>query len=291
MKIARVFLVFFAIIFCFASLGFYLYILFTPLWDMSPRMIPLYLYPARMFLILVVLLIALVVVMSKKSFDEKAITKICIYACVVMVCMGIGTAIVAHKDYKDFTFRVFGKVNFESAREKYVPYNHFFEAEEIRESDYVLRHKGSNLASHTFVENYFPLSTDSDISYGAELFKSNNLFLRFKFNTDKMNPLSDESLSVVLSVVGQSGENNGIKYVLFVNEDNFAVKISEDNEVFYIYLLNGKKYGVTEDDFVNVAIEQYDLLRKVSQSGGEFLTSDEYELDAINSKANQGTVL
>lgn len=285
MKITRIFLIFFAIIFCFASLGFHLYVFFTPLWDMSLRMIPFYLYPGRMFLILSILLIALVILISKKKFDENAMKKICILVCSVMVCTGIVTTILAYKDYKNFTFKGLSKVEYESAREKYVPYNYLFEADDDQESEYIMQHKGNKLALHTHVENYFPVRLSSEIDYGAEFFKSNNLFLRFKFNAEKMNPLSDEPLSEVLSVVGQPNEKNGIKYALFVNEENLAVKISEDNEVFYIYLLNGKKYGVTEEDFVNVAIKQYVLLKSVSEGDGEFLTSDEYDQDVV--KANQ----
>ncbi len=275
MKIARVFLLFFAIIFGFASLGFYLYIFFTPLWDMSLRMIPLYLYPSRMFLILSILLIALVVVMSKKSFDEKEITKVCISACAVMVCMGIGTTVFAHKDYKDFTFRGLAKVDYSSSREKYVPYNYLFEMDDSQESEYYMQHKGSSLASHVYVDNYFAVSTDSELSYGAEFFKSDNEFLRFKFNAEKINPLFEEPINSVLTTVGESNEKDGIKYAMFVNEDDYAVKIAEHDEVFYIYLLNAKKHGVTEDDFVKVAVEQYGLLRSVPQGDGNFLLPDE----------------
>lgn len=288
MKIARIFLMFFAMIFCLASLGFYLYVFFTPLWDMSVRMIPLYLYPGRMFLILSILLIALVVFISKKKFDENTVKKICVIVCSVMVCTGIVTTIFAYKDYQHLTFKGLSEVEYESAREKYVPYNYLFETDDNQESEYYMQHKSNSFASYTYVENYFPVRLSSEIDYGAELFKSDNLFLRLKFNAEKMNPLSDESLSEVVSVVGQSGESNGIKYTLFVNEDNLAVKIAEDNELFYIYLLSGKQYGVTEEDFVNVAIEQYTLLKGVSESDGEFLTSDEYEQDAVNAKENTG---
>lgn len=273
MKPAKVFSVFFAIIFSLASLGFYLYTFFAPSWDLSLRLIPLYLYPARMFLILSIMMIIFTVVLSKKNFDDKTITKICIIACVVMICMGIGTAVCAHKDYNDFTFKFLGKVDFESEREKYVPYNDLFE-KDLRESNYVIHHKGNKFGTHVYVENYFTVSSDRDLSYSAEFFKTTSPLMKFRFNNEKLLPWYDEPITRVLSTVGESNQKNGIDYSLFVNENDYAIKIFEEDNMFYIYLLNAKKYNITTDDFTDIAVAQYGLLKDVADGKVSLLGMD-----------------
>ena len=267
MKIARIFLIFFSMIFTFASFGFYGYILMTPMWSLNINMIPLYLYPARMFLLLSILVMVITVVITKKSFNEKMLKIICIGVCISMVCIGVATAVCSNKDCKNSVFVGMTKVDTEPEREKYVPYNALFESEENRQSEYMMEHKAIRFASHVQVENYFCVSTYDELSYGAELFKSDNKLLRLKFNASKSNPLADEPLVNAFDTVGDTIQKNGIDCVIFENESGYVVKIEEHDEIFYIYLLNGKKYGVNKNDFLNVATEQYNLLSKVSKEG------------------------
>ncbi|MEE1321525.1 MAG: hypothetical protein UHM85_08350 [Acutalibacteraceae bacterium] len=196
-----------------------------------------------------------------KNAYKKHITNKSIWSYILIVLIvSFGTVVVSYSEYSSYQYDWLTEKDGLGIQE-YVPYNDRFnenragyEGKCLIERDYT---NGTKLIK---INNYFsPVSAYDELNYCVEYLETDSILLNSKFNFDKSTIFSDGMRVKSMPIEQEIGE---LKYNLYVNDDDYALKINNFKSTFYVTLVNTQEYNIVLEDFVNEALEQYFLLAK-----------------------------
>lgn len=261
MKKIRVLLILSAILFFIASVILYAVTTIMPTYDIEWRSILVMLSPARVlfaFSVVFLAFFALTYYIAKKQYNVKNLYKS--FACILGVGL-ILAAVFAVKGYTSentYWYMEEDKEHYAEI-EKYLPYNNLFQqSDEDSEIYYqVLKASADSGIKHICANNIIKDSAH----YEAEYFKSNDMLLNYKFIFDRTVPSISNDGFIDVEVEPFFGEKDGIKYSLYVQDDNYSLVIWNKSDVYYTYLLHIDSLDISTESFIETAIEQYHLMQ------------------------------
>lgn len=228
--------------------------------------------PAKVLLVsaVVFLIFFLVFYFSDREFKTKTIRRAFRFVLVVSVLAALSASMYGYNCEKNMWYTEENAEHYTEIQ-KYLPYNDLFGSDGSSNVVYQVSKSSADsgtkhIAAMNFFETYSqPLSSGHDVHYEAEYFKSRDFLLNIKFITDRTVPSVFNDF-VDVEAEPASGEKDGIKYRLFVDCDSYAVSISGKGHAFYANLLDADDFGITAEEFVQTAIEQYRIMQKSAES-------------------------
>lgn len=209
-------------------------------------------------------------IIAKKQYDSKKLTKIFISGLSIGLLLTIVFAIKGYTSEKIFHYNSWDDDEIHAEYEQYLPYNDLFKAMPEMKNNYEVGKTYADLGIKyvysddiSFNDNLLTISPN----YKAEYFTSKDHFLNYKFILDRTVPLPSNDLTVDVDSKPVSGEIDGIHYNLYVQDDNYAIAISNKKGVFYSYLEDIEGLNISTDDFIETAVKQYHLMQNSVKLG------------------------
>lgn len=227
------------------------YLCFKPFERLDLRKFFLWFYLSLAALLIGVFLL---VISNKHLMDSLKTRNRIIVSLIVVLIVSFSSMLFAYNTYSSYTYDWIRAEDGLSVDE-YIPYNEFFYEKTGYKGNYSIQKESVNGTKIAKIKNFYsPVSAYDDLYYCVEYIETDNMFFNFKFNFGKGTLFSDEMI-VKSKPIKQS--KNDINYSLYVENDDYALKICTPKSSFYMTFVNTQTTGVTVDEFVEEAIAQY----------------------------------
>ena len=144
--------------------------------------------------------------------------------------------------------------------EKFLPYKS--EIEKINPDEAYYQVSEYNAKGVVYIDIYNDVF--GSVDYSVEYFEIKDKILNYKFIVDREIPSVINDYDCEVYGVSTDGQQDGISYKLYVDENNYTLVVKGSNFGYYASLCNADILGVSPELFVKTAINQFAIVQNLA---------------------------